>query len=106
MVREHSAGVEVTNCFWRFALGPAVLAAPPSRKHRRLPPVGAPQLGHVPAAEAVRVVVEPVAQPGRAGRRSLGRQQAGHESDNLVAGECHVAHQQADQPGQGEAHQT
>ena len=33
-----------------------------------------------------------------------GRQQASHETDNLVIGERHVTHQQADQPGQGETH--
>ena len=55
---------------WRASpkRGAAVSAGP-------LPPVGAPELGDVPAAEAVRVVVEPATQSGRADRRSVGYDQ-------------------------------
>ena len=69
-----------------------------------VPPVVAPELGHVPASEAVPNAVEPVAQPRRAGRPFPGYRQPSHEVVNLVMGERHVPHQQADQFGQGEAH--
>ena len=84
--------------------GPAILAAFRGRQYQRLPTVVPPKLRHVQATQPVCVVVEPVGQPGHAGRRSFGCQQPSHESDNLVAGERHVSHQQADHLGQGEAH--
>ena len=52
----------------------------------------APQLGYVPAAEAVGAIFEPDAQACRAGRRGLGYQQSSRESDNLVPSESNVAH--------------
>ena len=55
-----------------------------------------PQLRHVPSPEIVRVVFEPVAQPGSASRRSCGREQPGHQTDHLVVGEHNIPHQQAD----------
>ena len=67
-------------------------------------PVVPPQLGHISSPEAVPAFCQPVAQPRRAGRRSLGRQQTSHETDNLVMGERHVTHQQTHQPGQRETH--
>ena len=69
-----------------------------------LPSVVPPHLGHVPSPEAVTVLCQPVGQPRSAGRRFDGREQPSHQAVNLVAGERHVAHQQADQPGQVEAH--
>ena len=55
---------------WRASPKPdaAVSAGP-------LPPVGAPELGDVPATEAVRVVVEPATQSGCAERCSVGYEQ-------------------------------
>ena len=81
--------------------GPAVLAALQGRQYHQLPSIVAQQLGHVPSPEAVPVLCQPVAEPCRAGRRSFGCQQPSHQSDNLVAGERHVAHQQACLYGQG-----
>ena len=55
---------------WRASPNPgAVVSAGP------LPPVGAPELGDVPATEAVRVVVEPATQSGRAEHCSVGYEQ-------------------------------
>ena len=54
------------------------------------------------AAEDAGVTAEPVAQPCGAGWCSFRCQPPSHESDNLVAGEGHIAHEQTSQPGQGE----
>ena len=67
------------------------------------PSVVPPKLGHVPASQTVGVFPQPVAQPCRASRCRAGRQQPRHQRTDLVTGQHHVAQQQADQPGQGEA---
>ena len=84
---------------------PPMLAQPslPAPSRWPLPSVVAPQLGHISPPEAAPVVRQPVAQPRRAGRRFGGCEQPLHQTDNLVADERHVTHQQADQPGQGES---
>ena len=71
--------------------------------NRRLTPVVAPEFGHVLPSQDVRVIFEPTGQPGSPGRRSVGSQQPRHQAVNLVTGQHHVAQQQTDQPGQGEA---
>ena len=90
---------------WAAAM-PPMLAQPslPAPSRWPLPSVVTSELRHVPSPEAVPVLCQPVAQPGRAGRRIPGCQQASYETDNLVIGKHHVTHHQAHQPGQGETH--
>ena len=63
-----------------------------------LPPVPS-QLRHISSAQSVRVVFQPVAQPGIASWCVLGSEQPCHESNHFVASKCQVVHQQADQLG-------
>ena len=55
-------------------------------------------------SQAVQIVAKPVGQPSRAGRRFGECEQPSHQGVNLVAGERHVAHQQAHQCGESETH--